>query len=599
MRTILLLLLSGIWALSSCVNSTENDSYTNPDLPVEQRVADLLEQMTLEEKVGQMTQIERGVVEITTIRDYKIGSVLNGGGSSPGDSPVEWANMYDSFQQQALETRLGIPMIYGTDAVHGHSNVKSAVIFPHNIGMGCTRNPDLMEEVARITALEVAATGIDWTFAPAIPVTRDERWGRTYESFGETAELAEMFGAASVKGYQGDNLANTATIAACAKHWIGDGGTSGGQDRGNTLTDEETLRALHMPGYVRALEEGVATVMVSYSSWNGEKMHGQAYLISEVLKNELGFDGFVISDWFGIDELPGDYTSDVEGAINAGIDMVMVPFDYEKFITTLISLVQQGRVSEDRINDAVSRILKVKFELGLFEEPLTNRELLSQIGIQAHRDVGRQAVRESLVLLKNENSTLPLSKSMNIHFAGKNADDLGLQMGGWSIYWQGGSGDITTGTSILEGFEELTTTGNITYSRTGLGTAANNADVVVAVIGENPYAEGAGDDQDLSIFNEDLAVIENLKNTGKPLIVILISGRPMILENVLDDADALVAAWLPGTEGAGVAEVLYGDYAPTGKLSLSWPRFNAQIPINVGDANYDPLFEYGFGLTYN
>ncbi len=591
-------LILGIFILiTACVNSSEDNSFTNPDLEVDRRVADLLDQMTLEEKVGQMTQIERGVVELTTIRDYKIGSVLNGGGSSPGDSPIEWANMYDQFQQQALETRLGIPMIYGSDAVHGHNNVKSAVIFPHNIGLGCTRNPDLMEEIARITAVEVAATGIDWTFAPAIPVTRDERWGRTYESFGETAELAEMMGAASVRGYQGSGLGNPTTIAACAKHWIGDGGTSGGVDRGNTVVDEATLRSLHMPGYVRAIEEGVATVMVSYSSWNGEKLHGQQYLITEVLKGELGFDGFVISDWGGIDELPGDYTTDVESAINAGIDMVMVPFNYEEFISTLIALVQAGKVSEDRINDAVSRILRVKFQLGLFENPLTDRDLLSQIGSQGHRDVARQAVRESQVLLKNENAVLPLSKSANIHFAGKNADDLGLQMGGWSIFWQGGSGHITTGTSILEGFESLSE-GNITYSRFGSGRDAANADVVVAVVGENPYAEGAGDDGDLSLFDEDLQVIENLKNTGKPLIIILVSGRPMIINSALADADAFVAAWLPGTEGGGVAEVLYGDYAPTGKLSVSWPRSNSQIPINVGDANYDPLFEYGFGLTY-
>jgi len=561
-------------------------------------VDDLLSEMTLEEKIGQMTQIERSSIDRTTIKDYFLGSVLSGGGSSPGDSPEDWADMYDGFQEQALATRLKIPIIYGVDAVHGHNNLKGAVIFPHNIGLGSTRNPNLVKEVARITALETAATGIDWTFSPAIPVVLDERWGRTYESFGETPELAQLLGKAAIQGYQGNDLSKNETIAACAKHFIGDGGTLNGRDQGNTIASEAELRAIHLPGFIDAIEANVATVMASYSSWNGGKLHGSSYLLTDVLKNELGFKGFVISDWGAIDQLPGDYSSDVEKAINSGIDMVMVPHDYELFISTLTQLVNNGRVTEERIDDAVSRILKVKFDLGLFEELMTSRSLINEIGSQAHRDVARQAVRESLVLLKNESSLLPLSKNTAIHLSGKNADDLGHQMGGWSIWWQGGSGDITEGTTILEGFESHST-GSISYSRTGNGASNSGADVAIAVIGETPYAEGAGDSDDLRLSSGDIQVVKTLKATGKPVIVIIVSGRPLIIDEILDDADAIVAAWLPGTEGDGVAEVILGDYSPKGILPISWPRTNSQIPINVGDSDYNPLYEYGFGLTYD
>ena len=582
----------------SCTNNVSTDSdnsYTNPKLSVPERVEDLLSQMTLEEKIGQMTQIERSNIGLTTIKDYYLGSVLSGGGSSPGDRTDDWIEMYDRFQEQALATRLKIPLIYGVDAVHGHNNLKGAVIFPHNIGLGATRNPELVKETARITALETAATGIDWTFSPAIPVVLDERWGRTYESFGETAELAQMMGKAAIQGYQGSDLSEKETIAACAKHFIGDGGTRGGNDQGNTITSEAELRSIHLPGYIDAIEADVATIMVSYSSWNGDKVHGSSYLINDVLKEELGFKGFVISDWGAVDQLPGDYSSDVEQAINAGIDMVMVPHNYELFTSTLSQLVNNSRVSEDRIDDAVSRILKVKFELGLFEDPYTDRSLRGEVGSVAHRDVARQAVRESLVLLKNEASVLPLSKNTNIHLSGKNADNLGHQMGGWSIWWQGGSGDITEGTTILEGFHSLST--NISYTINGTG--ASDADAVIAVIGETPYAEGAGDSDDLRLSYEDVQLVKTLKATEKPVIVIIVSGRPLIIEDILDDADAIVAAWLPGTEGRGVAEVIFGDYDPSGVLPISWPRSNEQIPVNIGDSDYAPLYEYGFGLSYD
>jgi len=489
-------------------------------------------------------------------------------------------------------------LIYGVDAVHGHNNVYTAVIFPHNIGMGCTRNPLLVEEAARATAEEVAGTGIDWTFAPCIAVSQNEKWGRTYEGFGETAELSEMMSAAAVRGYQGTDLSNPATILACTKHFVGDGGTTNGIDQGNTEVDEQTLRSVHMSGYLSAIEAGVGSIMVSYSSWNGQKMHGNKYLLTDVLKGELGFEGFLVSDWSGIDQLPGDYASDIENSINAGLDMIMVPDRYVEFIQSLTMLVNQENIPLSRINDAVKRILKIKFKLGLFENPYTNSAYTATIGSQEHRQIARKCVRESLVLLKNENSILPLPKdSISIHVAGKNGDNLGNQCGGWTISWQGSGGDITYGTNILQAIH-LATGSNAVISYSYDGSGAFGADVGVVVIGEDPYAEGMGDRTDLSLDLEDISAVNNVKNAGIPVVVILISGRPMIIESVLSMCDAFVAAWLPGSEGLGVTDVLFGDYAPNGKLSHSWPRNMAQIPVNVGDPNYDPLFPYGYGLTY-
>jgi beta-glucosidase len=549
--------------------------------------------MTLDEKVGQMAQADRSSLRAEAdIRGYFLGSVLSGGGSSPPDKTAAgWAEMYDRYQGIALQTRLRIPLVYGIDAVHGHNNVAGAVIFPHNIGLGCTRDASLVERVARATAEEVAATGIDWTFSPCIAVARDERWGRTYESFGETPELVSEMAAAAVRGYQ-------PTILACAKHYLADGGTAGGRDQGDAPMDEATLRAIHLPGYRAAVAAGVGSVMASFSSWNGQKMHGHRYLLTDVLKGELGFAGFVVSDWAGIDQLPGDYTSDVETAITAGIDMVMVPERYPEFVSTLKSLVQAGRIPESRIDDAVRRILRQKVALGLWEAPYTDRSLLPQVGSDAHRQVGREAVRKSLVLLKNEGRVLPLSKmTRRIHVAGRNADDLGNQCGGWTITWQGGSGAITAGTTILQGIRAAVLGGaSVTYSRDG--SNADGADVGVAVIGETPYAEGLGDRTDLSLAPEDVAAVRAVHRAGVPTVVVLVSGRPLVLEAILSDADAIVAAWLPGTEGGGVADVLFGDFPPTGKLGHSWPRSMAQVPVNWGDPAYDPLFPFGFGLSY-
>lgn len=582
--------------------TSHNDKiiYKNPAYPVDDRVEDLLSRMTLAEKIGQITQAERQALSSENdIQTYFLGSLLSGGGSAPSPNiPSEWADMYDRFQSSAMKTRLGIPLIYGIDAVHGHNNVYGAVIFPHNIGMGCTRNPDLVEQAAQATAEEVAGTGIDWTFAPCIAVPQNERWGRTYEGFGETPELSKQMAAAEVRGFQGNNLADPATILACTKHFVGDGGTTNGKDQGNTEVDEQTLRDIHMLGYISAIQEGVGSIMVSFSSWNGQKMHGNYYLLTTVLKEELGFDGFLISDWSGIDQLPGDYASDIETSINAGLDMIMVPNNFIEFITTFTDLVNNNRIPISRIDDAVRRILRIKFKLGLFESPYTNRGLTGSIGSPAHREIARECVRQSVVLLKNENQILPLAKNISrIHLAGKNADDLGNQCGGWSITWQGSSGNITEGTTILQAIQNTVSEGtDVTFSMDGSG--ANGADVGIVVIGETPYAEGAGDRTDLNLSTEDIMAIENVKNAGIPVVAILISGRPMIIEPILDNCQAFMAAWLPGTEGQGVADVLFGDYNFTGKLSHTWPRKMSQIPINYGDANYNPLFPYGFGLSY-
>lgn len=591
-----------VFILSIFAFSCKEEKIILPEIPqsIQQKVEALLSQMTLEEKIGQMTQAERGALQQEEdIKNYYLGSLLSGGGSSPAtNTPAAWAEMYDRYQSYALQTRLKIPLIYGIDAVHGHSNVKGAVIFPHNIGLGCTRNPSLVEEAARITAKEAAATGIDWTFAPCIAVPRDERWGRTYEGFGETPELQSLMAEAAVRGFQGILSNNPESIAACAKHFAGDGGTQNGKDQGNTICDEQTLRSIHMPGYVTAINAGVKTIMASYSSWNGIKMHGNKYLLTDVLKNELGFKGFLVSDWAGIDQLPGDYKSDIEIAINAGLDMIMVPNNYKQFISYLKELVNEGKVPIERIDDAVRRILTVKFELGLFERPYTDKSLLSSVGSSEHRSIARECVRQSLVLLKNENNTLPLSKKIKrIHVAGKSADDIGNQCGGWTITWQGSSGNITAGTTILTAIRNtVDESTNVTFSIDGSG--AEGADIGIVVIGETPYAEGAGDRTNLTLSWDDLSAVQRVKNTGIPVVVILISGRPMIIEPTINLVDAFIAAWLPGTEGQGVADVLFGDYPPTGLLSHTWAKSMSQIPINYGDINYSPLFQYGYGLTY-
>jgi beta-glucosidase len=573
----------------------------------------LLSSMTLEEKVGQMVQANSASLkDPSDVENLFLGSVLSGGSSDPktGNGLVDWTDHYDNLQSRTQKTRLRIPLLYGIDAVHGHSNVLGATIFPHNIGLGCSRNPTLVEKAARITAIETRATGINWTFAPCVTVPRDERWGRSYEGFGETPELARMMGEAAVRGYQGQNLSNPESLLACAKHWIGDGATKYGTgrklkpdlqilDRGDVTLSESELRRLHMAGYVSAIKAGVGTIMPSYSSWNGVKCSGSKRLLTEILKNELKFDGFLISDYDAIDEMPGDYKTQIETSVNAGMDMFMVSAKYRELYNLLLELAREKRVEMSRIDDAVTRILRVKFAMGLMDgrSNLADRKLHASFGSAAHRQVARECVRETLVLLKNDKRILPVSKKLNrIHVAGKSADDIGNQCGGWTISWQGKSGPQTTGgTTILEAIKQtVSPQTTITYSKDGSDAAG---DLGIVVIGETPYAEWQGDRQSLELSEEDIAVVDKMKQAGMPLLVVLISGRPLIVDKIIDKTDAFVAAWLPGTEGRGVTDVLFGDYRFVGKLSFSWPRSMDQVPINAGDRNYNPLFKYGYGLT--
>ena len=591
---------------------TDSSIYKNPGLPVMDRVLDLLSYMTLEEKIGQMTQVDRQFLESDNdINAYYLGSLLSGGGSTPPKNyPRSWAEMYDGYQKIALSTRLSIPIMYGIDAVHGHNNVIGATIFPHHIGLGCTNNPQLIEDVYRATAEEIAATGIDWDFAPCLAVPRDERWGRTYEGFGETPDIVKSMAAAAVRGLQTDKLDGPTSILACAKHFIGDGGTKWGtglkekMDQGDTQISEQELREIHLPGYLPALEAGVGTIMPSYNQVNGEYCHVSKYLLTDLLKNELGFKGFLVSDWQGLEKMGDDYKSNIIASINAGMDMVMVPGaakfggqTYTNFIKLLIESVNEGSISEKRINDAVARILKVKFEMGLFERPYSDKALLKKVGSKEHRNIAREAVKQSLVVLKND-GVLPLSKDLgHIHVSGKNADDLGNQCGGWTITWQGESGPLTKGTTVYEAIQvAVSSFTNVTYSKDGSG--AKGADVGIVIIGETPYAEMEGDRESLALDKKDLAAIARIRKAGVPVVVIIVSGRPLIITDELDKWSGLIAAWLPGSEGKGITDVIFGDYNPTGRLSVSWPRTMEQIPINFGDSDYDPLFEYGYGLSY-
>jgi beta-glucosidase len=576
--------------------------YQDPTLPVATRVADLLSRMSLDEKIGQMTQAERVSATNADVTTFRLGSLLSGGGSAPSpNNATSWANMYDGFQGAALATPLGIPMIYGVDAVHGHNNVNGATIFPHNIGLGATRDPALVESIGRATAEEVSGTGIDWDFAPCLCVARNDRWGRTYESYGEKPELPTQM-ATIITGLQGATLGGPASVLATAKHYVGDGGTTNGTDQGNTQLTEAELRAIHLPPFQEAVRRNVGSVMISYSSWNGVKAHGNQFLITTVLKTELGFSGFVVSDWNGIDQIDGaaGFTAtEVRTAVNAGIDMVMVPDQWRNFITLLRGEVQAGRVTMARIDDANRRILTKKFELGLFEHPLTDRTYTSTVGSSAHRAIARQAVRESQVLLKNAGNVLPLATAGGkIFVAGKSADNIGLQSGGWTISWQGGSGAVTPGTTILQGIRNTVgASTTVTFNAAGTGIDSSYR-AAIAVVGETPYAEGAGDrPSGMGLDATDLATINTLRASGVPVVVVLVSGRPLDIATQLPNWNALLASWLPGTEGQGVADVLFGVSQPTGKLPVTWMSSASQQPINDGDGKA-PLFPYGFGLTY-
>ncbi|MFH8772943.1 glycoside hydrolase family 3 protein [Streptomyces sp. NPDC017958] len=590
--------------------------YLDAKLPVRKRVADLVSRMSLAEKAGQMTQAERGAVgDGGDIATYALGSLLSGGGSTPTpNTPEAWAKMIDAFQLRARATRFQIPLIYGVDAVHGHNNLSGATVMPHNIGIGATRDPRLAEQAGAVTAAEVRATGIPWDFAPCLCVSRDERWGRSYESFGEDPALVQSMETV-IQGLQGRangrDLSRNDKVLATAKHFVGDGGTEYGSsttgtykiDQGVTKVTRQQLEAVHLAPFETAVDRGIGTVMPSYSSLDvlgdGQgpvKMHARADMINSVLKDRMGFDGFVISDWNAIDQLPGDYASHVRTSVDAGLDMVMVPYTYKDFTGTLVDEVKAGRISERRIDDAVSRILTQKFRLGLFEHPYADTTGAAAIGSPEHRAVARRAAAESQVLLKNSGGLLPLKKSEKVYVAGSDADDIGNQSGGWTLTWQGSSGNITPGTTILQGMREAG--GNLTYSKDA-SAPTDGYDVGVVVVGETPYAEGVGDvgnGHSLQLSAADRATVDKVCAAMK-CAVLIVSGRPQLIGDRLDGIDALVASWLPGTEGEGVADVLYGKLPFTGQLPVTWPRSESQLPINVGDASYDPQFPYGWGLT--
>jgi beta-glucosidase len=628
--------------------------YLDARAPIGRRVDDLLSRMTLEEKVGQMTQAERGALsppdgDASMVATLRLGSVLSGGGSTPeSNTPAAWVEMVNEFQDQAVNhTRLGIPIIYGIDAVHGHGNVFGATVFPHNIGLGATRDPQLVKKIGQATAEEVRATGIPWSFGPCVCVARDERWGRTYESFGEDPALVVKM-ETIIDGLQGqghDSRIDEDHVLATAKHYAGDGDTEFDAataaanvgkpwweqrytiDQGVTVASHEEFMAIDVAPYGPAIRRhDVGSVMPSFSSvdWtedgvgNPIKMHAHHELITEVLKGQLKFHGFVISDWEGIHQIPdpGDPTNGgltaykVRTGVNAGTDMFMEPFSAPQFEQLLLGEVNAGRVSMSRIDDAVSRILRAKFELGLFEHPFASMDNLDQVGSAEHRELARKAVAESQVLLKNADDVLPLEADGDIYVAGRNADNIGNQAGGWTIAWQGISGDIIPGTTILEGIREVAPDATVTFSADA-SAPMTGQDVGIVVVGETPYAEGYGDiggpecgwcttaqqeEKSLSLQPGDQAVIDTVCGAIETCVVLVVSGRPQVLTDQLAEMDALVASWLPGSEGAGIADVLFGRLGFSGKLSMTWPRTEAQVPINVGDTPYDPLFAFGWGL---
>ncbi|XP_050370416.1 uncharacterized protein LOC126788459 [Argentina anserina] len=595
--------------------------YKDPKQPLNTRIKDLLSRMSLEEKIGQMTQIDRSVASAEVMKKYYIGSILSGGGSVPSKqaSAETWIAMVNDFQKGSLSTRLGIPMIYGIDAVHGHNNVYKATIFPHNVGLGATRDPELVKKIGAATALEVRATGIPYVFAPCIAVCRDPRWGRCYESYSEDHKVVQAM-TQIIPGLQGDLPPNSRKgvpyvepgnkkVAACAKHYVGDGGTTKGINENNTVIDRHGLLSIHMPAYYNSIIEGVATIMVSYSSWNGVKMHANRDLVTGFLKNTLRFRGFVISDWEGIDRITSpphaNYSYSISTGINAGIDMIMVPYNYTEFIEGLTFQVKTKIIPMSRIDDAVRRILRVKFTMGLFEYPLADLSLVKQLGSQEHRELAREAVRRSLVLLKNGASAdeplLPLpKKTSKILVVGSHADNLGYQCGGWTIEWQGLSGNnLTDGTTILTAIKNtVDPRTKVVYKENPDAdyVKSNDFSYAIVVVGEPPYAETFGDSLNLTLPEAGPKTITNVCGAVK-CVVIVISGRPVVMQPYVPLLDALVAAWLPGSEGQGVADVLFGDYGFSGKLSRTWFKTVDQLPMNVGDPHYDPLFPFGFGLT--
>jgi beta-glucosidase len=580
----------------------------------------LVERMTLREKIGQMTQVDVKSLLEGAVREFGIGSVLSGGGGNPTpNNPPAWAEMVRRVQSEALESRLGIPLLYGVDAIHGHSNVRGATIFPHNIGLGATRDLDLVERAGRITASELLATNVHWTFAPAVSVPQDIRWGRTFEAFSQDPALVSALGAAFIRGLNGTDKSghgNRQPVLASPKHFVGDGGTSWGStrrydwiqgwwnpdapdrwqlDQGDLRSDEAVLRSVHLPPYEEAIRAGALSIMISYSSWNGHKLHAHRYLLTDVLKGELAFQGFLVSDWLGVSQLDSNFENAVCLAINAGLDMVMVPFEYQRFIRAVEAGVETGVVPMSRIEDACRRILHVKAALGLFDHPFGDGALLPQVGCAAHRAVAREAVSKSQVLLKNETATLPLSPNISRLFvAGAAADDIGLQCGGWTIEWQGGRGAVTAGTTLLQGINEMLAPGATVIYQPDGEFEGERGEVGIVVLSEQPYCEGEGDRYDLALLPEEVELVRRVRRHCDLLILVIYSGRPLIIGDVIGSCDAIVASWLPGTEAQGIADVLFGKLPFTGRLPYEWPETMEQVSSPNGHA---PLFALSFGLT--
>jgi len=592
------------------------------DPAIEARVAGILGKMTLAQKIGQMTQAEIKSVTPDEVRQYYLGSVLNGGGSKPNNDKYaaapDWVKLADSFYDASMATDMAVkvPVIWGTDAVHGHNNVFGATIFPHNIGLGAARDPQLVGEIGAATGKAVRATGIAWVFGPTVVVVRDDRWGRTYEGFSEDPRIVREYAGVYVKGLQGA-FKDEANVIASIKHYMGDGGTENGVNAGVTRATEREMIAIHAQGYFSGLEAGAQTVMASFNGWydtgkkqDHGKLHGDRYLLNDVLKGKMGFDGFVVTDWNGIGEVAGCRNDSCARAINAGVDMVMVPDDWKAFIRNTTADVEAGRIPMARIDDAVTRILRVKLRAGVFgERPSANRYAGKGDALQA-RELARRAVRESLVLLKNEGPILPLASSGRILVVGKAADSMMNQTGGWALSWQGTgntNADFPHADTVLAGIRQAAGAANVTYSIDGKGVDPASFDAVIAVIGEGPYAEGDGDIvpsgtlRHSSRYPEDLAVLQAVHGKGKPVITVLMSGRPLWVNDLLNLSDTFIAAWLPGSEGKGVSDLLVASrdgkrYDFGGKLSYSWPKSVCQTALNVGDAQYAPLFAYGYGL---
>lgn len=570
---------------------------------IEQKVDSLLSLMTLEEKIGQMSQV-RHFDDITNDNDIAskfIGSVIHTQGPMPGDDAIGWQARFTSLQKKALSSRLGIPLLFAVDAVHGQNTFEGATIFPHNIGMGATHNPQLVEAAAAITAIETQATGFNWTFSPCMAIPYNEKWGRVYEAFSESTALTQKLVKASIRGHQGD-LSARHTVMATAKHFVGDGSTDFGDEGGNTSISMQEVSERLLPPYRAAIKEGVGAVMVAFNTLSNQAMHAHKTLITDSLKNSMGFDGIVVTDWKGYSRFG---KNDI---INAGVDMTMaVDGDLDVFQEGLKRAVLNDSVSMERVNDAAKRILRQKFRLGLFKNPFPDSTLISQIGSDAHRNIARQAVRESLVLLKNTNDVLPIDNKTNkIVVVGEHANSTGLQSGGWTIWWQGTSENYLGATTILEGIQKKSA-GQVVYDANASGNH-RDADVAIIVVGETPYAEMFGDiggengNYELELTEMHQKYIKTYTDLGVPVIVVLVSGRPLVVTNQIEQSDAFIAAWLPGSEGDGVAEVLFGEYNFKGRLAHSWPKsvedFKGKYGPNFWDDSITPLFEIGYGQKY-